>query len=148
MHVTRYIGVWNYTNTWTQDGRNKQDILEPITPALCSWAGWDASYGQERRRRIPPWIPGHELQLRWRSWAIVALGASTGRAASRVSGGLSSVVSLELVLQAPEKYLVPPFLLGVQWWHIGGLELATLGMFIPQKSGHTISHALFCFSKG
>ena len=101
MRVTRYIGVWNYTKTWTPDGRNNQDILEPVSPALCSWAGWDASYGQGRRGRIPPWILGHE-QLRWRSWALVALGTSTGRAASRVSEGLSSVVSLELVLhEAP-----------------------------------------------
>ena len=142
MRVTRYIGVWNYTKTWTPDGRNNQDILEPVSPALCSWAGWDASYGQGRRGRIPPWILGHE-QLRWRSWALVALGTSTGRAASRVSEGLSSVVSLELVLQAPEKYLVPPFLLCVQWWHTGCLELATLEMLIPQRSGNTISHILF-----
>ena len=70
--------------------------------------------GQGRTGRIPPWIPGHELQLRRGSWALVALGTSPGRAASRVSEGLSSVVSLELVLQAPEKYLVPPFLLCVQ----------------------------------
>ena len=124
MCVTRYIGVWNYTKTWTPDGRNNQDILGPVTPVLCFWAGWDASYGQGKRRRIPPWFPGHELQLRWRSWALVALGTSTGRAASRFSKGLSSVVSLELVLQAPEKYLVPPFLLQVQWWHFGGLGLA------------------------
>ena len=143
----RYIGVWNYTKIWTPDGRNNQDILEPVTPALCSWAGWDASYGQGRRGSIPPWIPRHELQLIWRSWALVSLGTSTGRATSRVSEGLSSVVSLELVLQAPEKYLVPPFLFPVQWWHTGGLELATLGMLIPQRSGNTISHALFCSSE-
>ena len=77
------------------------------------------------------------------SWALGALGTSTGRAASRFSEGLSLVVSLELVLQAPKKYLVPPFLLRVQCWHIRGLELAMVGMLILQRSGNTISHALF-----
>uniref|UniRef100_A0AC11BUW4 Uncharacterized protein n=1 Tax=Ovis aries TaxID=9940 RepID=A0AC11BUW4_SHEEP len=30
------------------------------------------------------WFPVHELQLRWRCWALVALGTSTGRAASKL----------------------------------------------------------------
>ena len=63
--------------------------------------------------RISPWILCHELHLRWESWALVALGTSSKRATSRVSEGLSLVVSLELVLQAHED-LVPPFLLQVQ----------------------------------
>lgn len=49
-----------------------------------------------------------------------SLGHIYRGAASRVSEGLFSVVSLEPVLHAHEKYLVPPFLLQVQYWHTGG----------------------------
>ena len=52
-------------------------------------------------------------------------------------------MSLELVLQAPEKYLVPPFMLQVQWWHIGSFELAIVGIFIPQKSRNAIHRDFF-----
>ena len=43
-----------------------------------------------------------------------SLGHIYRREASRVSGGLSSVVSLEPVLQALEKHLVLPFMIQVQ----------------------------------
>ena len=72
-----------------------------------------------------------------------SLGHIYRGAASRVSEGLSSVVSLELVLQAHEKYLEPPFLLHIQWRHIGSLELAMMAILLPQRSRNAIHRALF-----
>ena len=146
MCVTRYIRVWITQGHEHQAAgivRTFQNLLpQPSVPELDEMLPMS-------REGEGQFLPGSGATSYnwWGSWVLVALGTSTGRAASRVSESLSSVVSLELVLQAREKYLVPPFLLQVQWWHIGSLELATVGMFIPQRSRNTISHAFFYFSE-
>ena len=146
MRVTRYIEVWNYTNTWTPDGRKNQDILEPVTPALCFWAGWDASYGQGRRGRIPPWILGHE-QLRWRSWALSTFGhiyregsiQSLWRPVLGGVPGAGSTGSWEILGAS----LPAPWSVMAHW----GFRVGHAGNVYTTRSGNTISHALFCFSE-
>ena len=146
MHVTRYIRVWvTQGHEYQAAGiaRTFQSLFP--SPLFLSWMRCSLWTGKDREGSSLD--PGPWAVTEMGSWALGALGTSPGRAASRFSEGLSLVVSLELVLQAPKKYLVPPFLLRVQCWHIRGLELAMVGMLILQRSGNTISHALFCSSE-
>ena len=122
MCVTRYIRVWITQGHEHQAAgivRTFQNLLpQPSVPELDEMLPMS-------REGEGQFLPGSGATSCnwWGSWVLVALGTSTRRAASRVSESLSSVVSLELVLQAHEKYLMPPFLLQVQWWHTGGFKL-------------------------
>ena len=146
MRVTRYIQVWITQGHEPQVAgiaRTFQNLLPQ--PLFLSWMRCSLWAGKERNDSSLDLGPRAVTEIE--KLGPSSLGHIYREGSIQSPWGLFSMVSLELVLQAREKHLVPPFLLQVQWWHTGGLELATVGMFIPQRSGNTISHALFYSSE-